>query len=197
MILQEKLGLLVWHIGLLCSCPAEGGSAQSFSVHPAWSLLHHHMSAAGLPLGKSVVFGQYGQTKICFFLKLLMREWEQTGGGRSRDISAVHGVQVAGGGGGSLHGQVDIFSLNRTTPRLVKSIPLRSPVLCLELVREPGPRTDEEEEEKESGRVTRAENIICVGLQDGRSVPLPAAPWRNLQDIFCFPSCLPAAALWL
>uniref|UniRef100_A0A3P9MQX5 DH domain-containing protein n=1 Tax=Oryzias latipes TaxID=8090 RepID=A0A3P9MQX5_ORYLA len=74
---------------------------------------------------------------------------------------------VAGGGGGSLHGQVDIFSLNRTTPRLVKSIPLRSPVLCLELVREPGPRTDEEEEEKESGRVTRAENIICVGLQDG------------------------------
>lgn len=75
-------------------------------------------------------------------------------------------VQVAGGGGGSLHGQVDIFSLNRTTPRLVKSVPLRSSVLCLELVKESGPQTEEEEE---AGRVTRAGNIICVGLQDGRS----------------------------
>uniref|UniRef100_A0A3B3CQD8 Rho guanine nucleotide exchange factor (GEF) 10-like b n=1 Tax=Oryzias melastigma TaxID=30732 RepID=A0A3B3CQD8_ORYME len=73
---------------------------------------------------------------------------------------------VAGGGGGSLHGQVDIFSLNRTTPRLVKSVPLRSSVLCLELVKESGPQTEEEEEE-EAGRVTRAGNIICVGLQDG------------------------------
>ncbi|RVE71204.1 hypothetical protein OJAV_G00072270 [Oryzias javanicus] len=71
---------------------------------------------------------------------------------------------VAGGGGGSLHGQLDIFSLNRTTPRLVKSVPLRSSVLCLELVTEPGPRSEEEEE---PGRVSRPGNIICVGLQDG------------------------------
>ncbi|XP_034091832.1 rho guanine nucleotide exchange factor 10-like protein isoform X3 [Gymnodraco acuticeps] len=73
-------------------------------------------------------------------------------------------IKVAGGGGGLDHGQVEIFSLNRASPRLVKSVPLRSPVLCLEYVKEPclssegcvGPPP-----------AAPTENIICVGLQDG------------------------------
>ncbi|KAK5894051.1 hypothetical protein CesoFtcFv8_010781 [Champsocephalus esox] len=57
----------------------------------------------------------------------------------SRHVSVSDGVQVAGGGGGLDHGQVEIFSLNRTSPRLVKSVPLKYPVLSLEYVKEPCP----------------------------------------------------------
>ncbi|XP_040918128.1 rho guanine nucleotide exchange factor 10-like protein isoform X2 [Toxotes jaculatrix] len=72
---------------------------------------------------------------------------------------------VAGTGGTSTHGQVEIFSLNRATPRLVKTVPLRSPVLCLEYVKEPCPSTEEEAEKAQSP--AKIGNIICVGLQDG------------------------------
>ncbi|KAG7224341.1 hypothetical protein INR49_004648 [Caranx melampygus] len=71
---------------------------------------------------------------------------------------------AAGGGGFSTHGQVEIFSLNRTTPRLVKTIPLRAPALCLEYVKEPCPS---EQEEAEKAQIVAMGNIICVGLQDG------------------------------
>ncbi|XP_070766530.1 rho guanine nucleotide exchange factor 10-like protein [Enoplosus armatus] len=73
---------------------------------------------------------------------------------------------VAGGGGSSTHGQVEIFSLNRATPRLVKTVPLRVPVLCLEYVKEPCPSTEDKEAEK-SPTAAKMGNIICVGLQDG------------------------------
>lgn len=76
---------------------------------------------------------------------------------------------MAGGGGSSNHGQVEIFSLNRATPRLVKTIPLRVPVLCLEYVKEPCPSTEDKEPEKIQ-TAAKIGNIICVGLQDGRSV---------------------------
>nr|XP_046252335.1 rho guanine nucleotide exchange factor 10-like protein isoform X2 [Scatophagus argus] len=69
---------------------------------------------------------------------------------------------VAGGGGS--YGQVNIFSLNRTTPHLVKTFSLRAPVLCLEYVKEPGPSTEGKEAEKHAFKMG---NIICVGLQDG------------------------------
>uniref|UniRef100_A0A8C3AKD4 Rho guanine nucleotide exchange factor 10 like n=1 Tax=Cyclopterus lumpus TaxID=8103 RepID=A0A8C3AKD4_CYCLU len=72
---------------------------------------------------------------------------------------------VAGGGSGFNH-QVEIFSLNRATPRLVKTVPLRAPVLCLEYVKEPCPSTEEREAEKAQSAAQRG-NIICVGLQDG------------------------------
>ena len=78
-------------------------------------------------------------------------------------------VQVAGGGGSSDHGQVEIFSLNRATPRLVKTVPLRTPILCLEYVKEPCPSTEEKEAER-TQTAAKIGNIICVGLQDGRSV---------------------------
>ncbi|XP_039460846.1 rho guanine nucleotide exchange factor 10-like protein isoform X3 [Oreochromis aureus] len=72
---------------------------------------------------------------------------------------------VAGGGGNSNHGQVEIFSLNRASARLVKTLPLRAPVLCLEYVKEPCPSTEEETEKAQ--RAAKTGNIICVGLQDG------------------------------
>ncbi|XP_045912462.1 rho guanine nucleotide exchange factor 10-like protein isoform X1 [Micropterus dolomieu] len=69
---------------------------------------------------------------------------------------------VAGGGGSSGHGQVEIFSLNRASPRLVKTVPVRAPVLCLEHVKEPCPSAEEK-----SQTAAKTGNIICVGLQDG------------------------------
>ncbi|KAG7519828.1 rho guanine nucleotide exchange factor 10 isoform X1 [Solea senegalensis] len=68
-------------------------------------------------------------------------------------------------GGGSNHGHVEIFSLNRVTPRLVKTIPLRTSVLCLEYVREPVVHTEEEADKSQSS--AKIGNIICAGLQDG------------------------------
>lgn len=82
-----------------------------------------------------------------------------------------HGDQLAGCS--SNHGQVEIFSLNRTTPGLVKTFPLRAPVLCLEYVKEPCPSAEEKEAEK-AQTADRTGNIICVGLQDGRSAVFTA-----------------------
>ncbi|XP_034550666.1 rho guanine nucleotide exchange factor 10-like protein isoform X2 [Notolabrus celidotus] len=74
---------------------------------------------------------------------------------------------VAGGGSSSNHsGEVEIFSLNRAAPRLVKTVPLRAPVLCLEYVREPSACIEEREAEK-TQTAAKIGNIICVGLQDG------------------------------
>uniref|UniRef100_A0A3P8NK58 DH domain-containing protein n=1 Tax=Astatotilapia calliptera TaxID=8154 RepID=A0A3P8NK58_ASTCA len=74
---------------------------------------------------------------------------------------------VAGGGGNSNHGQVEIFSLNRASARLVKTLPLRAPVLCLEYVKEPCPSTVLQEGTEKGPRAAKTGNIICVGLQDG------------------------------
>nr|XP_020485961.1 rho guanine nucleotide exchange factor 10-like protein [Labrus bergylta] len=74
---------------------------------------------------------------------------------------------VAGGGSSSNHsGEVEIFSLNRSAPRLVKTVPLRAPVLCLEYVKEPSAFMEEREAEKTQS-AAKIGNIICVGLQDG------------------------------
>ncbi|XP_063766927.1 rho guanine nucleotide exchange factor 10-like protein isoform X2 [Eleginops maclovinus] len=71
---------------------------------------------------------------------------------------------VAGGEG--LHGQIEIFSLNRPMPRTVKSLQVDSAIRCLEYVPEPSPT-----EETEAG-VHKAPSgsgaNICVGLDDGR-----------------------------
>ncbi|XP_067447266.1 rho guanine nucleotide exchange factor 10-like protein isoform X1 [Thunnus thynnus] len=69
---------------------------------------------------------------------------------------------VAGGGGSSNHGHIEIFSLNRASPRLVKSVTLRAPVLCVEYVKEPCHSTEES-----AHTAAKIGNIICVGLQDG------------------------------
>uniref|UniRef100_A0A3B4ZJ80 Rho guanine nucleotide exchange factor 10-like protein n=1 Tax=Stegastes partitus TaxID=144197 RepID=A0A3B4ZJ80_9TELE len=73
---------------------------------------------------------------------------------------------VAGQGGNSSLGQVEIFSLNRSTPRLVKTVPLRAPVLSLEYVKEPCSSAEEKEADKAQS-AAKIGNIICAGLQDG------------------------------
>lgn len=81
-------------------------------------------------------------------------------------VALRHGVQVAGGGGTSNQGQVEIFSLNRSAPRLVKTVATRAAVLCLEYVREERDGSAAPEVQT----VAAPGNIICAGLQDGRSV---------------------------
>lgn len=60
-------------------------------------------------------------------------------------------------------GQVEIFSLNRSTPRAVKSLQMGSPVRCLEYVPEPSLI-----EEVDAGVHKATSGTICVGLDDGR-----------------------------
>eukprot|EP00063_Salmo_salar_P015872 XP_013990707.1 PREDICTED: rho guanine nucleotide exchange factor 10-like protein isoform X3 [Salmo salar] len=80
--------------------------------------------------------------------------------------SLPQGYLWVASGGDRNHGQVEIFSLNRSTPRMVKSIQMGAPVLCLDHVMEPCP-TEEEEGEAAVKSTARTGNTICVGLQDG------------------------------
>ncbi|XP_068995378.1 rho guanine nucleotide exchange factor 10-like protein isoform X2 [Embiotoca jacksoni] len=99
---------------------------------------------------------------------------------------------VAGGGGNSNHGQVEIFSLNRACPRLVKTVPLRAPVLCLEHVKEACPGA----EEQEVPSVCMMGNIICVGLQDG-SIHVHSSVDTSVQCLLTLvtPDSLPVLCL--
>lgn len=63
---------------------------------------------------------------------------------------------------------MEIFSLHRNVPRLVKTVSVNAPVLCLEYVKEPRVGT-EEREAASCQSAAKTGNIICVGLQDGRS----------------------------
>ncbi|XP_012577542.1 PREDICTED: rho guanine nucleotide exchange factor 10-like protein [Condylura cristata] len=85
--------------------------------------------------------------------------------------SLPQGYLWVGGGQEGAGGQVEIFSLNRPSPRTVKSFPLAAAVLCMEYIPEP--------EEGESGDGAREDSgptadpsaavhpTICLGLQDG------------------------------
>ncbi|XP_016420167.1 rho guanine nucleotide exchange factor 10-like protein, partial [Sinocyclocheilus rhinocerous] len=78
--------------------------------------------------------------------------------------SLPQGYLWVAGGGDSTQGQVDIFSLNRPTPRPVKSLQMGARVRCLEYVPEPTPSEDAETGPHNS---TGVGNTICVGLDDG------------------------------
>ncbi|XP_042589952.1 rho guanine nucleotide exchange factor 10-like protein isoform X1 [Cyprinus carpio] len=78
--------------------------------------------------------------------------------------SLPQGYLWVAGGGDSTQGQVDIFSLNRPTPRPVKSLQMGAPVRCLEYVPEPTPSEDAKTSPHNS---TGVGNTICVGLDDG------------------------------
>lgn len=77
--------------------------------------------------------------------------------------------QVGGGQEGA-GGQVEIFSLNRPSPRTVKSFPLAAPVLCMEYIPEPeeGESRDGEESRRAADASAGVHPTICLGLQDGR-----------------------------
>ncbi|CAJ1050898.1 rho guanine nucleotide exchange factor 10-like protein isoform X1 [Xyrichtys novacula] len=80
--------------------------------------------------------------------------------------SLPQGYLWVAGSGEASQGQIEIFSLNRPTPRAVKSLQVGSGVRCLEYVPEPSPSEDEEAgvHKASSGISTN----ICVGLDDGR-----------------------------
>ncbi|KAF7662309.1 hypothetical protein LDENG_00238970 [Lucifuga dentata] len=82
--------------------------------------------------------------------------------------SLPQGYLWVAGGGDASQGQIEIFSLNRPTPRAVKGLQVGSAVRCLEYVPEPSPA-----EEMEAG-VHKIPlgigNSICVGLDDGSIV---------------------------
>lgn len=79
--------------------------------------------------------------------------------------------QVGGGQEGA-GGQVEIFSLNRPSPRTVKSFPLAAPVLCMEYIPEPEEGESGDGDAEESHTATdpsaAAHPTVCLGLQDGR-----------------------------
>ncbi|XP_031659508.1 rho guanine nucleotide exchange factor 10-like protein isoform X4 [Oncorhynchus kisutch] len=81
--------------------------------------------------------------------------------------SLPQGYLWVASGGDRNHGQVEIFSLNRSMPRMVKSIQMGAPVLCLDHVMEPCPTEEEGEAEAAVTSTARTGNTICVGLQDG------------------------------
>ncbi|XP_014888668.1 rho guanine nucleotide exchange factor 10-like protein isoform X1 [Poecilia latipinna] len=72
---------------------------------------------------------------------------------------------VAGAGEG-FQGHIEIFSLNRPTPRAVKSLQISSAIRCLEYVQAPSPT--EEEDVGIHKAAAGAGTNICVGLDDGR-----------------------------
>lgn len=63
-------------------------------------------------------------------------------------------------------GHIEIFSLNRPTPRAVKSLQISSAIRCLEYVQAPSP-TEEEDVGIHKATAGTGTNI-CVGLDDGR-----------------------------
>lgn len=87
--------------------------------------------------------------------------------------SLPQGYLWVGGGQEGAGGQVEIFSLNRPSPRTVKSFPLAAPVLCMEYIPEPeegesGDRDgDEGHTAADPSPSTAAHPTICLGLQDG------------------------------
>lgn len=78
--------------------------------------------------------------------------------------SLPQGYLWVASGADSTQGQVDIYSLNRPTPRPVKSLQMGAQVRCLEYVPEPSPSEDAETSLHSSAEVG---NTICVGLDDG------------------------------
>ncbi|XP_025255358.1 rho guanine nucleotide exchange factor 10-like protein isoform X5 [Theropithecus gelada] len=82
--------------------------------------------------------------------------------------SLPQGYLWVGGGQEGAGGQVEIFSLNRPSPRTVKSFPLAAPVLCMEYI----PELEEEAESRDDSRTAADPSAtvhptICLGLQDG------------------------------
>ncbi|XP_032217030.1 rho guanine nucleotide exchange factor 10-like protein isoform X3 [Mustela erminea] len=81
--------------------------------------------------------------------------------------SLPQGYLWVGGGQEGAGGQVEIFSLNRPSPRTVKSFPLAAPVLCMEYIPEPEEGESGDESRMAPDPSTTVHPTICLGLQDG------------------------------
>ena len=64
----------------------------------------------------------------------------------------------------------ELRSLNRPSPRTVKSFPLAAPVLCMEYIPEPeeGDGRDRDKGCPAADASAGVHPTICLGLQDGR-----------------------------
>ncbi|XP_072773432.1 rho guanine nucleotide exchange factor 10-like protein isoform X4 [Taeniopygia guttata] len=81
--------------------------------------------------------------------------------------SLPQGFLWVGGGQEGAGGQVEIFSLNRSVPRTVKSFPVPAPVLCMEFIPEPQPEDPAEPGTAPEPAPSAPHPAVCLGLQDG------------------------------
>ncbi|NXX33020.1 ARGAL protein, partial [Nicator chloris] len=81
--------------------------------------------------------------------------------------SLPQGFLWVGGGQEGAGGQVEIFSLNRSVPRTVKSFPVPAPVLCMEFIPEPHPEDPVEQGMPPDAAPHAPHPAVCLGLQDG------------------------------
>ncbi|XP_063173716.1 rho guanine nucleotide exchange factor 10-like protein isoform X2 [Candoia aspera] len=81
--------------------------------------------------------------------------------------SLPQGYLWVGGGQEGAGGQVEIFSLNRSVPRTVRSFPVASRVLCLEYIPERGKEEQGEDSQTAADQPFPAQPVLCLGLQDG------------------------------
>ncbi|NXY17898.1 ARGAL protein, partial [Atrichornis clamosus] len=81
--------------------------------------------------------------------------------------SLPQGYLWVGGGQEGGGGQVEIFSLNRSVPRTVKSFPVASQVLCMEYIPEPDPGDPAEPPNPPEPAPSSPHPAVCLGLQDG------------------------------
>ncbi|XP_032935801.1 rho guanine nucleotide exchange factor 10-like protein isoform X2 [Catharus ustulatus] len=81
--------------------------------------------------------------------------------------SLPQGFLWVGGGQEGAGGQVEIFSLNRSVPRTVKSFPVPAPVLCMEFIPEPHPEDPPEPGAPLEPAPNTPHPAVCLGLQDG------------------------------
>ncbi|KAM3922566.1 rho guanine nucleotide exchange factor 10-like protein isoform 1-T2 [Leptodactylus fuscus] len=111
----------------------------------------------------------------------------------SVSTSLPQGYLWVGGGQEGGAGQIQIFSLNHTSPRMLKAFPLPSRVLCVENVCS---KANEEGCENEEDYVSSTvQPAVCVGLQDGSimvyssvdtgSTCLMALRSPDLQPVLC------------
>ncbi|XP_073512259.1 rho guanine nucleotide exchange factor 10-like protein isoform X1 [Phyllobates terribilis] len=111
----------------------------------------------------------------------------------SVSTSLPQGYLWVGGGQEDGAGQIQIFSLNHTTPRMLKAFPLPSCVLCVENVCSKA--SDEDGENQEDYTSTPVQPAVCVGLHDGSimvyssvdtgSTCLMALRSPDLQPVLC------------
>ncbi|XP_063209704.1 LOW QUALITY PROTEIN: rho guanine nucleotide exchange factor 10-like protein [Chroicocephalus ridibundus] len=85
--------------------------------------------------------------------------------------SLPQGYLWVGGGQEGAGGQVEIFSLNRSVPRTVKSFPVASPVLCMEYIPEAGgegePTGTQDPQPTTDQPPAAPHPTVCLGLRDG------------------------------
>lgn len=124
-----------------------GISPQSISVQSDRLLQEQHVVTTRFPVGESGPPPQ-PHPPVCVWSEVLPAA-------SLSGLLVLLPAQVAGGGGAS--SQLEIWSLNRSCPRLVRTVSTAADVLCLELVRE--------------GQAQASlGNVICAGLRDGRWV---------------------------